>query len=137
MIEEIDINNQKDLYRLKQFSLLVHPDSFRYFKNRIFEVAIKTHIKTLVYSTDTDIVAYAHIDLDVLSNRNFLGICVLPEYQSKGIGKKLISYLLDNFHDTLYLTVDNDNDRAISLYKKFNFKLIETYNKSGLWQRLA
>jgi ribosomal protein S18 acetylase RimI-like enzyme len=136
MIEELDLKNPEHLNRLKVFSRLEHPESFRYFKNRVFEEAVKTHKLTLLYSYDKKDVAYAHIDFDILSDRSFLGICVLPEYQSKGIGKTLIEHLLKNFQGNLYLTVDNNNTRAISLYKKFDFKLFEEYSKSGLWQRL-
>jgi GNAT superfamily N-acetyltransferase len=137
MIEELDLNNTEHFDRLKKFSLLQHPESFRYFKNRVFEDAIKTHIITLLYSFDSkNDVGYAHIDIDMISNRPFLGICVLPEYQSKGIGRHLIEYLLKKFSDTVYLTVDNDNERAIHLYKKNGFILIEQFSRSGLWQKL-
>ena len=135
MIEELDLTNAAHLNRLKEFSLLEHPPSFRYFKNRVFEEAVKTHKITVLYSTeDKKDVAYAHIDLDVPTGRPFFGICVLPEYQSKGIGKLLTNHILQRFSETVYLTVDNDNIHAVSLYKKFGFEQVESYPQSGLWR---
>jgi GNAT superfamily N-acetyltransferase len=138
MIEELDWTNAAHSYRLKEFSLLEHPPSFRYFKNRVFEDAVKTHRMTVLYSTeDKKDAAYAHIDLDMSTGRLFFGICVLPEYQSKGIGKLLTNHILQRFSETVYLTVDNDNLHAISLYKRFGFEQVESYPKSGLWRRVA
>lgn len=138
MIEELDLTSAEHLKRLKEFSMLEHPPSFRYFKNRVFEDAVKTHKITVLYSTeDKKDVAYAHIDLDVPTERPFFGICVLPEYQSKGIGKLLTNHILQRFSETVYLTVDNDNLNAVSLYKKFGFEQVESYSKSGLWRRDA
>lgn len=138
MIEELDLTNAAHSYRLKEFSLLEHPPSFRYFKNRVFEDAIKTHKITILYSADDKKdVAYAHIDMDGPTERPFFGICVLPEYQSKGIGKLLTNHILQRFSGTVYLTVDNDNLTAISLYKRFGFEQVESYTRSGLWRRVA
>ena len=106
--------------------------SFRYFKNRIFEEAIKTHVVTLMYST----YGYAHIDKDTKSGRYYLGICVMPEYQGNGVGKKLMEMLFKLYKDDIYLTVDKENTPAISLYEKYGFKRISesttsyTYKKS-------
>lgn len=138
MIEELDLTNAAHLNRLKEFSLLEHPPSFRYFKNRMFEEAVKTHKITILYSAEDKMdVAYAHIDIDGPTKRPFFGICVLPEYQSKGIGKLLTNHILQRFSETVYLTVDNDNLNAISLYKRFGFEQVESYTKSGLWRRVA
>jgi ribosomal protein S18 acetylase RimI-like enzyme len=137
-MEELDLTNPLHLNRLKEFSMLEHPPSFRYFKNRVFEEAIKTHKITMLYSADDKKdVAYAHIDIDGPTGRPFFGICVVPEYQSKGIGKQLTNHILQRFSETVYLTVDNDNLSAISLYKKFGFEQIESYPTSGLWRRGA
>jgi ribosomal protein S18 acetylase RimI-like enzyme len=135
MISVIDLTNHHDVSRLKQFSALDHPSTFRYFKNRVFEDAIKTHKLTVVYSVDNKDVGYAHIDVDTKTQRAFFGICVLPDYQSKGIGKQLTDYVMQTYRDTVYLTVDSANTPAIGLYKKFGFELVESYASSGLWIR--
>lgn len=134
MLSVLDLSIDDDLKRLRTFSELDHPPSFRYFKNRVFEDAIKTHVVTLMYST----YGYAHVDLDAKSGRHYLGICVLPEYQGKGVGKRLLNLLLKLYTGDIYLTVDKDNARAISLYETYEFVRIQesettyTYKKPGM-----
>ncbi|MBC5766015.1 GNAT family N-acetyltransferase [Ramlibacter albus] len=55
-----------------------------------------------------------------------LGIGILPQWQGKGVGRALMSRLLDwadNWTTVLRieLTVHADNDRAIALYKSLGF----------------
>lgn len=132
MLDVLDLTCEDDIKKLRTFSKLTHPDTFRYFKNRVFEDAIKTHIVTLMYST----YGYAHIDKDDKTGRVYLGVCVMPEYQGKGIGKKLIEMLLKLHKEDIYLTVDKQNVAAISLYEKYKFVRIDetansyTYKKS-------
>ena len=102
MINILDLNVDRDIRLLKAFSELEHPPSFRYFKKRVFEHAIQTHVITILYST----YGYAHIDKDSNTGRNYLGICVLAEHQGKGVGKKLIETLFKLFTGEIYLTVD-------------------------------
>jgi ribosomal protein S18 acetylase RimI-like enzyme len=126
MITVLNLENIDDIIRLKKFSVYEHPDSFRYFKNRVFEEAIKSHKLTILYTNEKDIdVGYAHIDYDSKTGRNYFGICILNEYQRCGIGKLLMEYILQNFKDIIYLTVDNTNTAAICLYEKYSFRLIE------------
>ena len=136
MISRLDLTKSGDISRLHQFSILDHPSTFRYFKNRRFEEAIKTHKLTVLYSRDEEDVGYAHIDIDDVTSRAYFGICVMPAYQSMGIGKLLIQYILHEYKDTLFLTVDNTNTPAINLYKKNGFVLVETNEKNSLWCRL-
>lgn len=46
------------------------------------------------------------------------------EYRNKGIGTKIIMDILNN-NDVLYLWVYKENEKAISLYKKLGFNVIE------------
>jgi ribosomal protein S18 acetylase RimI-like enzyme len=137
MIDVLDLTNQTDLNRLKIFSMLEHPFTFRYFKNRIFEEAIKSHQLTLLYQNEEKKdVGYAHIDFDNKSQRFFFGICILAEYQNKGIGNILLKFSIDSFNRPLYLTVDNNNTTAINLYRKFNFTKIENCGTYSLWSHI-
>jgi GNAT superfamily N-acetyltransferase len=118
----VDILNSDDLKRLKAFSELEHPSTFRYFKNRVFEAAVKNHVYTLLYQIDGKDVGYAHLDFE---GRHYIGLCVLPEYQGLGIGSTLLKIILKLSTTDVYLTVDNSNTIAISLYKKHGFEYIE------------
>ena len=46
------------------------------------------------------------------------------EYRNKGIGTEIIKGILNN-NDTVYLWVYKENEKAISLYKKLGFNVIE------------
>ena len=56
-----------------------------------------------------------------------------PEYQGKGIGKKVLlaglSYLQDKEITTAYLSVDSENKSALTLYDSVGFKL----HRKTLW----
>jgi ribosomal protein S18 acetylase RimI-like enzyme len=136
MLSVLDLTNPDDFNRLKQFSTLDHPTTFRYFKNRVFEEAIKSHKVTVLYQKDGEYVGYAHVDLDGSSGRAYFGICVMPAYQSMGIGKLLTQYILQEYKNTLFLTVDNENTNAINLYRKNGFVIVESFDKHSLWYRL-
>ncbi len=105
---------------------------FRYFKTRKIEDCFKNHKYTIIGKYNNDIMAYAHIDYDLENNKDWLGICILEKYQNKGFGKIIMSNLLDycqtNKIDKIYLSVDNNNNNAIKLYKKYNFEIETTKN---------
>ncbi len=59
-----------------------------------------------------------------------LHIDILPEYQHKGLGKKLMDTLCDNLCKKdvkgVMFTVWHKNYNAINFYEKYGFRLIET-----------
>ena len=125
-IIEITENNN---YLLNGFLNNSIPGTFRYFNKRSVNV-ISNHLITLILTDDNLPVGYAHIDYD--DNKYWFGICILENYQGKGYGKKLMEYIFNHEKiiniDNIYLTVDKINDIAISLYKKYNFYIIEERN---------
>ena len=84
-------------------------------------------IITLILIDDNLPVGYAHIDYD--DNKYWFGVCILENYQGKGYGKKIMEYIFNDERikniDNIYLTVDKINYIAISLYKKYNFYIVE------------
>ena len=62
----------------------------------------------------------------IINEGEITNIAVLPEYQNKGVGakllKKLIKLSLDKKLEYLYLEVRFSNLNAQSLYRKFGFK---------------
>jgi GNAT superfamily N-acetyltransferase len=103
---------------------------FRYFKTRKIEDCIKNHKYTIICIYNKDIMGYGHIDYDEFNKKNWLGICILEKYQNQGFGKIIMTNLLDycqnNKTYNIYLSVDNDNNNAIALYKKYDFKIETT-----------
>lgn len=66
-------------------------------------------------------------NIDKLRRSAVLGIALDPNLISKGYGSRIMPMILDHFFYTknmsvLKLEVNNFNDRAINLYKKFAFK---------------
>ncbi|RRD38466.1 N-acetyltransferase [Leptotrichia sp. OH3620_COT-345] len=57
------------------------------------------------------------------------GVSAVPEYEKKGHTRKLleyvVSYLESNNIFIIELTVSVDNERAIKIYKKMGFKIVE------------
>ena len=55
-------------------------------------------------------------------------IYIEKDYQGKGIGKKLIEAMLNHDRldgiDNIYLDVFTENEKAIELYKKYDFRII-------------
>ena len=105
---------------LKAFIEKPMPETFRYFKTRTIDDCLRDHSLTLVGCIDGDPVAYAHLD------QRWLGVCILPQYQSKGYGSLLVDFIL-NYADLsgiapVRLSVDKFNTLAISMYTKRGFR---------------
>lgn len=74
---------------------------------------------------DNDILVGFLIYEQVYETIDLLYIVVEPIYRRKNIGTKLLNYLIQNKEfEKIMLEVRCDNNSAIKLYKKFNFKII-------------
>lgn len=97
--------------------------SFRYFNTRPVEI-IADHLHTVMVLENNKAVGYGHLDLE--AGIVWLGICVLPSFQNKGIGKRIMDALIRQAKvigiNEIQLTVDNDNGTAVKLYEYFGFK---------------
>ena len=67
------------------------------------------------------------------SHRAEISITVLRDFWGQGIGSRLFEMMIDFARksgiEILYLEARSDNIRAISLYRKFGFEKIGTYEK--------
>jgi len=80
----------------------------------------------LLYFDNDKIVGYINYYLmyEKLEIANFN---VLDNYQNKGIGTKLIKYLIDKYSgvcENITLEVKSDNIKAIHIYEKMGFKRV-------------
>jgi len=125
--------NHHNIYLLLQFLNNKLPNSFRYFNSRNPLTSIHNHILTILYLDNDKPFGYAHIDFD--NHIYWFGICILDNYQSKGYGKKLLEYILNNDKiknlNSIYLTVDKNNEKAINLYKKYGFIIDDIYHNNN------
>ena len=85
------------------------------------------HEYTSIY-LDNTLVGYYHFheDKDKMELDDFY---IFSEYQNKGIGSKVLSELIQT-ENTIYLYVFVKNVKAIKLYKRFGFKIVEYVNKT-------
>ncbi len=60
---------------------------------------------------------------------NLVNLCVDSRYRGQGIGKALLSYLLEKYKgEAFYLDVIADNEIALSLYRSLGFSVLTEYN---------
>ncbi len=97
-------------------------DTFRYFKLRPLS-CIQSHICTLLLYENNLPIGYGHLDHE--NGIVWLGICISQFHKGKGLGKLMMTELVENARlnivSRLQLTVDCDNVGAINLYHKFGF----------------
>lgn len=126
-IYEINEINKNEIYNC--FLCKINNDNFRYFNNRSIN-CLNNHIITLVLYDiiNNKYIGYIHIDYE---EKYWLGIYINNEYQQQKLGSLLLNYTLNHTKiigiDKINLTVDVDNHTAINLYKKYNFKIIKTF----------
>ena len=79
--------------------------------------------KVFLEKENSEFVGYISIRIE--NNIGEIGMSVLKNYQGKGIGSKLTSYIIDfarsNNCKKIKLAVWENNIKAINLYKKFGF----------------
>lgn len=98
--------------------------AFRYFDKRPFSV-IKEHLVTMIGKDDDpryegDPICYGHLNAE-----GWLGICVSEFHRGEGLGKQMMSALIEQGKGLglaeIKLIVDTDNCRARGMYEKFGF----------------
>lgn len=62
---------------------------------------------------DSELTAYVHY------------LCVDPQFQGKGIGKKLLEYIKEKYKDYLYIILIAENEPLIKYYRQNGFELID------------
>lgn len=115
--------DRENIEILEEFLRNDIPSTFRYFSTRTLD-CIKNHLITLVGIVDSIPVGYCHIDKDCVGT-NWLGVCVLDQYQCNGYATQLIHHAFRNVNiDIIHLTVDRTNPNAICLYRKLGFRFL-------------
>lgn len=104
--------------------------TFRYFDKRDSSI-IHSHLISIIMIENDNPVAYGHIEEE--DGKHWLGILVSDSASGRGIGNKMMKLLVDSaflFHvEEVCLTVDLINTRAIKLYEKFGFEIVNKKEK--------
>ena len=98
-------------------------------EGRFIERFEKSKKDIMLIALDGDkIIANASLEASKVlrySHRSELSITVLKEYWGKGVGSRLMEIMIDFAKEKgielIYLEARADNERAISLYKKYGF----------------
>lgn len=128
---------------MKQIRALLELDCF---KRELQDMgASSANINGVVYWLQNEagrVVAAANINADSnLGGMVLWNVCVASDMRGKGIGEQLLNYILTHwprhpaFAQTdgeLYLYVDVRNERAISLYLKYGFEIVDETQASGM-----
>lgn len=121
MIKELEINNT----HIEQIE-----NTFpNFFKICSIEKSITENPFTRFYLYIENDKAVAFINYDIIYDRaELIYIGVVEEYQRKGIATKLVKYMLEdckkNDVKNITLEVNVNNNKAINLYKNFDFKQV-------------
>lgn len=125
MINSISINDED---RFIEIGLLVNDDFSKLFD---LEFIINSESEDVFgYYEDAKLVGFIHV-LKTFECLEIINVVVDNEYRNKGIASKLIQYVVDYYDDLEYilLEVNEHNDKAINLYNKLNFKIINIRKK--------
>ena len=92
-----------------------------------FELSTNPIAHYFVVEYESEIIAYAGIHV-IIDEAYITNISVLPKFRQKGVGPKLLSYVIkyaSNLGVThITLEVRTSNTAAISLYKRFGFHIV-------------
>ncbi len=84
--------------------------------------------KIYVYTVNEKVVAFINLTI-VEQEIEILYIVVEEGYRKNGIASMLLNYILNKYKCNFFLEVSVDNIKAINLYKKFNFEIINIRKK--------
>ena len=125
MISSVSINDND---RFIEIGLLVN-DNF----NKLFnlEYIINSDTEDVFGFYDNNkLVGFIHV-LKTYECLEIINVVVDNDYRKQGIASKLINYVVDYYNDLEYilLEVNEHNDKAINLYNKLEFKVINVRKK--------
>lgn len=125
MIKEISLKDSKEFYILG--SLLNQNFDKLYNLETILE---QDYSHIYGYYIDENLIAFLHIEKSY-DEIDIINIVVKEEYQHQKIGTKLLDYLFKCYNDVIKynLEVRASNLKAINLYKKFDFVVVNTRKK--------
>ena len=113
---------EDDIDLINQLGMLVNKNFISVYN--IKDILDRDYECIYIYEENNTILGFIHIEkhFEVI---DLINIAVSESSRRKGIASKLIQYVLDTIdHENFLLEVNSNNDSAIELYRKFNFKEI-------------
>lgn len=116
--------------RSSDLDLVVRNEAAAYdrpWSKRVFIDCLRAGYQCWVLANKRKIVAHGVMSV-AIEECHLLTLCVIPEYQSLGYGRKLLNLLLDRATkleaSVCFLEVRTSNDNAIGLYRSMGFTQI-------------
>ena len=118
--------NYNDLDKINELGMILSPKFLSTYNLREY-LNNKKYI--ILVNENVDVNAFLLV-YDNIDNYEIEVIVVDPNDRGKGIANSLLNYLLNNYNKKdIMLEVAVNNESAINLYKKNNFKVINTRKK--------
>ncbi len=92
------------------------------------------HFVVAVDDASGEIVGTAQVKTHRDGSRELASLAVVPQWQGRGLARRLIEYLLTNTPGTLYLTCRSSLG---GLYAKFGFRVIDESEMTPYFRRLS
>lgn len=122
MIREAKLEDEK---KINELGLLINENYTKLFNYK--KIMASNFDQIYVYEKDNIVLGYVHI-IELLDTIDLINIVVEPNSRNLKIGSKLLESIIAKNKDiTLEVSVDNIN--AISLYKKYDFKILNIRKK--------
>ena len=114
--------NYRDLDAINIIGRELH-DNFDYLF-KMENVLNTSYSRVYLYEEEGKVLGFIHVDSH-FEIMDLINIIVLKEYQNKGIGNKLLEFVVNNEeYEKIMLEVRESNANAIHLYEKYGFKEI-------------
>jgi len=113
-----------DLEQIMRIELAMYPFPWT---QRIFEDCLRVGYRCHVGEVDGDVAGYGVMSTGA-NEAHILNLCVSEEFQRRGLGREMLSFLLDEadtleVHD-VFLEVRPSNIGAITLYEQMGFNQV-------------
>ena len=105
-------------------------DELRFEKQEFDLLPLENDATRLTELTESDIYVYEEAEIvayGAVYGNEIRALFVSPDARGKGIGKKLLEYLLSIVKEPISLYVAKTNLVAKSLYKSYGFKVVEEF----------
>ena len=127
--EEYRLMTQDDLSSVMRIEEAAYPFPWSLV---IFRDCIKAGYTCWVSEINNDIIGYA-VFINAVQECHLLNLCIDPDFQSKGFGRRLLANVLDNAKENdascVFLEVRPSNQQALQLYESEGFNEVGVRKK--------
>lgn len=120
MIRKMELSDVKEVYFIENQSFFDGRSKEFFIK----ELQINKRLEHYVYVSDGEILGY-YIASFILDEAELYTLAIREDKRRLGIGSKLLTHLQERCKEKnmkkIFLEVSTKNEKAISLYEKFNF----------------